>query len=325
MDNIYKINPKLDIPIYRQLVDAIRVAIKNNSLVSGQKLPTVYEMTEKLDIARGTVKRVYDELEREGLIEKVQGRGTFVSYQPINSSSRKERAMAVIDTMLNQLEDMGLSSAEINIFLNLKLREHSEQEAHVKVAVVECNPENLSQISQQLRHISGVDLYSYMLEDVRQYPYKLGEEFGLVVTTSSHADYLESVVPVKKRIVRIALTPSSLFLSHIIKLSPGKRVGIISFSRRFGELLYNTCQTYSENIKLYNPLIDSSDADAESYVKDKDVLLVPKFYEKHLTARTVNIIRQFNGEIIDCHYIMDEGSVLYLETKIKKFLEEKTI
>lgn len=325
MDNIYKINPELDIPIYRQLVDAIRTAIKNNRLTSGQKLPTVHEMTESLGVARGTVKRVYDELEREELIEKVQGRGTFVNYQPANLGSRKERAMAAIDTMLDQLENMGLSAAEINIFLNLKLRERSEQEAHVKVAVVECNPENMSQMSEQLRHINGVDLYSYMLEDVKQYPYKLSEDFDLIVTTSSHADYLESVVLLKKRIVRVALTASSWSLSNIIKLSPGKKVGIVSCSLRFGELLYNTCQTYSENIYLYEPLVDSLDIDAEDYIKDKDVLLVPKIYEKHLTDRTVEAIRKFRGEIIDCYYKMDEGSLLYLETKIKRILEEKTI
>lgn len=325
MDIIYKINPKLDVPIYRQLVDAIRAAIKNNTLPSGQKLPTVHEMTEKLGIARGTVKRVYDELEREGLIEKVQGRGTFVSYQPINSGSRKERAVAAIDAMLNELEDMGLTAAEINIFLNLKLRERSEQEAHVKVAVVECNPENMSQISEQLRHISGVDLYSYMLENIRQYPYKLSEDFDLIVTTSSHADYLENVVPFKKRIVRVALTPSVWSLSHIIKISPGKKIGIVAYSPRFGELLYNTCRTYCENVSLFEPLIDSGDVDTESYLKNKDVLLVPKFYEKHLTADMVDAIRKFDGEIIDCYYKMDEGSVLYLETKIKRILEEKTI
>jgi len=197
VDTIFKINAELDIPIYKQLVDAIKTATKNGTLSSGQRLPTVNEMTEMLGVARGTAKRVYDELERSGLIEKVQGRGTFVSYQPDNSGSRKERAMLAIDTMMNQLEDMGLTPAEINIFINLKLRERSEQEAHVKVVVIECNPENLSQMSDQLRHINGVDLYSYMLENVKQYPYKINEEFDLIVTTSAHAEYLESVVPIK--------------------------------------------------------------------------------------------------------------------------------
>ena len=89
MDSIFYINPQLHIPIYQQLVDAARSAIKRGVLAFGQQLPTVQEVSEELSIARGTVKRVYDELEREGLVEKVQGRGTFVCYRPVSTESRK--------------------------------------------------------------------------------------------------------------------------------------------------------------------------------------------------------------------------------------------
>ena len=174
------INPELDVPIYRQLSDAIGTAIRKGEQTAGQQLPTVQEVTESLCVARGTIKRAYDELERSGLVEKVQGRGTFVRYQPASSGSRKEQAIQAIDAMLDQLEGMGLSMAEISIFLNLKLRERADQEASVKVAVVECNPENLSQMSAQLRRKEGVDLYAYPVENVRAYPYQL-EDFDLIV------------------------------------------------------------------------------------------------------------------------------------------------
>ncbi len=325
MEHIFNINTELDIPIYQQLVDEIRVAIKKGTLLSGQRLPTVQELTEKLGIARGTVKRAYDELEYAGLIEKVQGRGTFVSYHPDNSGSRKERAMAAIGDMLDHLEEMGLTPNEINIFINLKLRERSEKEANIKVVAVECNPENLSQISKQLRHINGVDLYSYLLDNVKQYPYKLGENFDLIITTSSHADYLESVVPAKNKVIRMALRPSTQALSRIIKISAEKKVGIIAYSKRFGSLLYDTCQMYTENVTVSTPLICADETDAKKYLKNKDIIIVPEAYEKLLSGETVDAIRKFNGEIINCHYEMDEGSLLYLETKIKRLLEKKTI
>lgn len=325
MKNIYRINTQLEVPIYQQLVDAIRTAIKKGELASGTRLLTVQEVTQELGIARGTIKRAYDELERAGLVEKVQGRGTFVRYQPANSASRKEQAMAAIDELLDRLEDMGLSAAETNIFLNLKLRERAEQETHVKVAVIECNPENLSQMSEQLRHISGVDLYSYMLDSIQQYPYKLTEDFDLIVTTATHAAYMETVLPVKKRLVRVALRPSARCLSHIIKLNPGKHVGIVGYSARFSQLLYNTCQTYAEEVILHEPAILADESDIEAYLKKKDAVLVPRDYERYFNARTVEALRRFDGERIDCHYEMDEGSVLYLETKVKRLLEEKSI
>lgn len=325
MDLIYKINPELEIPIYKQLVDIIRSAIKKGSLISGQQLPTVQEMTENLGIARGTIKRAYDELEIAGFVEKVQGRGTFVRYVPENSASRKEQAMAAIDSMLDSLEDMGLSAAEINIFLNLKLRERSEKEAYVKVALVECNPENLSQLSEQLRHINGIDLYSYMTESIKQYPYQLGEDFDLIVTTPSHAEYLEGILPVKKKLARIALRPSARFLSHVIKLRPGTKLGIIGYSKRFSELLYNACTTYTEDIIVKEPAVFTSEKEISAYLEDVNAVLVPKYYDKHFGTSATEILRKFDGELIDCYFEMDEGSLMYIEAKIKRLLEEKII
>ena len=325
MKSIYRINTQLDVPIYQQLVDAIRTAIKKGELPSGARLLTVQEVTEELGIARGTIKRAYDELERAGLVEKVQGRGTFVRYQPANSASRKEQAMAAIDELLDRLEDMGLSAAETNIFLNLKLRERAEQETYVKVAVIECNPENLSQISEQLRHVNGVDLYAFLLDSIRQYPYKLTEDFDLIVTTASHAAYIESVLPMKKRLVRVALRPSARCLSHIIKLNPGKAVGIVGYSPRFSQLMHSTCLAYAEEVILHEPAALAEDGSIDAYLRDKDAVLVPRGYEKYFTPQTVESLRGFSGALIECHYEMDEGSVLYLEAKIKRLLEEKTI
>lgn len=325
MESIYKINPALDVPIYQQLVDGIRAAIKNGTLAAGQQLPTVQEVTQKLGIARGTIKRAYDELELAGLVEKAQGRGTFVRYQPANSGSRKEQAMAAIDEMLNKLEDMGLSAAEINIFLNLKLRERAEQEAYVKVAVVECNPECLSHMSEQLRHIDGVDLYAYLLESIEQYPYQLSEDFDLVVTTSNHGEYLSSILPINTKIARTALRPSTRYLSHILKLQPGEKLGIIGYSHRFAQLMYATCQNYVEDAQVSEPVTAAAEDALKSYLKDKSVVLVPKSYEKYFSLQAVELLRNFSGTLIDCYYEMDEGSLLYLEAKIKRLLEAKSI
>ena len=247
MERIFQIDPNLDVPIYQQLVDTVRAAVQKGLLTAGQKLPTVQEMAEMLGVARGTVKRAYDELEYKGLLEKVQGRGTFIRYQPANSGSRKEQAMAAIDAMLNQLEGMGLSAAEINIFLNLKLRQRAEQESQLKVAVLECNPENLSSLAEQLRSIPRLDLYTHLAENVAQYPYKLGEDMDLIITTAKHAAFLENVLPERRKIIKVALRLEPQCLCRIIKLPQDAKIGILSYSPEFGTLLEQTCQMYTAN------------------------------------------------------------------------------
>ena len=206
MTELFHVDPGSGIPIYQQLVDEIRSAIKTGKLPAGEQLPTVLTMADSLGLARGTVKRAYDELERLNLVEKVQGRGTFVCYRSPDSAGSKAAAMAAIDTMLDEMERLGFSLAEVNIFFGLKLRERAENLADIKVAVVECNTETLSQLSDQLRRIQGVELYSYLLSSIQAYPYNLGEDMDLVVTTAEHGEYLQSVLPTRNKIARIAKT-----------------------------------------------------------------------------------------------------------------------
>ena len=324
MEIFYQINPQLDIPIYQQLVDAIQAAVKKGTLVSNQQLPTVQEMSQKLGVARGTIKRAYDELERLGLVEKIQGRGTFICYHPASSGSRKERAMAAIDGLLTQLEDMGLSAAEINIFLNLKLRERQEQESLVKVALLECNPENLSQMSEQLRSIKGIELYSHLLEGIERYPYKISEDMDLVITTDTHAAFLEELLPARNRVARVALRLTSQCLSKIIKLRKGQRAGILCYSMRFGQLLYRTCQAYAEDVNMEQPRAFSQEQGMNLFLKDKDAVLVPRAYEKYCSREVAESLRSFKGKLIECSYEMDEGSILYLREKTKRLLAAKS-
>ena len=324
---IFQVNPQLDIPIYQQLVDKIRVAVKRGALVPGQQLPTVQDMAQQLSVARGTIKRAYDELENQGVLEKVQGRGTFICYQPADSGSRKERAMAAIDGLLDDLEEMGFSSTEINIFLELKQRERSEHLSTLKVAVVECNTENLSQLSEQLRTIKGIELFSYLLDSIREYPYKLDEDMDLVITTAEHAEFIESILPTPDKLARVALRLSTETLSGIVRLRPGEQVGIISFSDRFGELVYASCCHYAKNTRVSQPRQFSRESDMDAFLQDKDTVLVPRGYDKYCSAEATQRLCQLDkkGRLILCSYKLDEGSFLHLEEKLRQLRRSKNM
>lgn len=323
MDMLFTINPQLDIPIYQQLVDQIRSAVRSGALTAGQQLPTVQDVSCDLSIARGTIKRAYDELERDGYVEKIQGRGTFVRFRPQDSASRKDQAMAAIDEMLDALEAMGFSPTEIGIYLDLKMRERAQQEQKIRLAVVECNTENLTRISEQLRRIPHVELYSYLVSSVRQYPYNLAENTDLIVTTAAHADELEGLLGERKKVIRVALRLESGCMLSILRLKKRQRVGILCSSLRFGQLLAQTCRQYGEDVAVEVP--QTFDGDVASYLADKDALLLPVDFEKYCSAHAQEAIRGFAGTVITCGYELDEGSYLYLQEKTKRMLENKTI
>jgi len=327
LESIFQINPQLDIPIYQQLVDKIRSAVKKGTLVPGQQLPTVQEMANQLSIAKGTIKRAYDELEHQGLIEKAQGRGTFICYQPAQSGNRKEAAMAAIDAMLDQLEEMGFSATEIGIFLTLKQRERFESLSTLKVAVLECNSENLAQLAVQMRRIKGIELYSYLLDGVQEYPYTLDDDVDMVVTTCTHAEYVESILSDRKKLAKIALRLSMDTLSGVVGLRPGDTVGILCSSNRFGDLLYTTCRNMVRSVAFRQPRTFSADLDMEAFLADKDAVLVPKDFERYCSGDAAQRLQSFEkrGKLIRCSYEMDEGSFLLLEEKLRMIRDAKTM
>jgi GntR family transcriptional regulator len=73
------INAGDELPIYRQIVRQIADAIAGGRIEAGSRLPSHRDLAEELVIAPLTVKKAYDELEREGLLVSQRGRGTFVA------------------------------------------------------------------------------------------------------------------------------------------------------------------------------------------------------------------------------------------------------
>ena len=321
MKTFFSINPQLDIPIYQQLVDQIRAASRSGVLSAGQQLPTVQELADELGLAKGTIKRAYDELERDGFVEKVQGRGTFLCNRPQDSGSRKDQAMAAIDDLLDQMEAMGFSATEIGIYLDLKLRQRSQEEQKIRVAVVECNTENLTRMSEQLRKIPHVELSTYLLSTIQEYPYNLTEESDLVVTTATHADELEALLGDRKRVIRVAIRLESSCMLSLLRLRRGEQVGILCSSLRFGQLLAKTCRQYSESVTVCEP--QTFQQDVAAYLKGKDALLLPRDYNRYCDASAMEAIGRFRGATILCGYELDEGSFLYLQEKTKRMLEAK--
>ena len=70
------------VPIYVQLRDQIAAAVGRGMLAPGARLPTMREVAVTLRIDLNTVQRAYAELERDGLLTMVRGRGSFVAAAP---------------------------------------------------------------------------------------------------------------------------------------------------------------------------------------------------------------------------------------------------
>jgi len=113
------IHPGDDLPIYRQIVRQVTDAIAGGRLKAGERLPSHRELAGDLVIAPLTVKKAYDELERDGLINTQQGRGTFVSERlpERDPAQSRERLRTAAQRLLSQAALSGVPFAEVRKLL----------------------------------------------------------------------------------------------------------------------------------------------------------------------------------------------------------------
>ena len=85
-------------PIYEQITSQIKSAILSGELMEGQALPSMRLLARELHISVITTKRAYEDLERDGFIHTVPGKGSFVS--PTNTQLLREERMRTIESHL---------------------------------------------------------------------------------------------------------------------------------------------------------------------------------------------------------------------------------
>lgn len=80
-----------DVPIYEQIVTQIKSAIVSGELAEGEALPSMRLLAKELRISLITTKRAYEELEREGFIVTMTGRGSFVAAKNLDILREEQR------------------------------------------------------------------------------------------------------------------------------------------------------------------------------------------------------------------------------------------
>lgn len=92
------------VPIYEQIKNQIINQIISDELCEGEVIPSIRSLANDIKISVMTIKKAYDELESEGYIKSVQGKGTFVA--PKNTELAKENANKEIEEHISEIIDI---------------------------------------------------------------------------------------------------------------------------------------------------------------------------------------------------------------------------
>ncbi len=103
------INNKSGLPIYEQIYTQIKNQIISGELSSDEALPSIRNLAKDLHISVITTKRAYDELEREGFVYTVAGKGCFVAQK--NTELLREENLRKIEEHMQQIASLAASCA----------------------------------------------------------------------------------------------------------------------------------------------------------------------------------------------------------------------
>jgi len=100
-------------PIYEQIKDGLRKLIVTGAMSSDEKLPSVRALATQLSINPNTIQRAYNELESEGYIYSVPGKGSFAAGNAGADETRKQELMSKVRELLAELRYLGVSQEEL--------------------------------------------------------------------------------------------------------------------------------------------------------------------------------------------------------------------
>ena len=97
-------------PIYEQVRDGLRKLIVSGALPGGEKLPSVRELAAQLAINPNTIQRAYRELEQEGYLYSVPGKGSFAAERVEIDTQRRDKLLRTLDETVRELKYLGVSA-----------------------------------------------------------------------------------------------------------------------------------------------------------------------------------------------------------------------
>jgi GntR family transcriptional regulator len=127
----FQLNFKSGKAVYLQLVEQVRIAAASGALQPGEALPGIRPLAETLRVNRNTIAKAYAELETEGIVETIPGKGCFVrpGRSPFKKDVRRKLVAESIDQAVAQAHHLQIDKTEFLRLTEDRFDEFEEKRA----------------------------------------------------------------------------------------------------------------------------------------------------------------------------------------------------
>ncbi len=313
-------------PLYLQLRNEIIKEVQSGSYTAGHKLMTEREMANQLKVSRKTVSHAYNLLEEEGILESIQGKGTFVSMHARVSHENiyNEKMIKHIDIAIDQFIKMGMTKEEFLSRVRHQISENVYFKSAPRAIFIECNTEQAQGFAKQLSGEIEMELIPLIIRDLKEMTDStrtVVENAKVIIPTFNHVGEVKEILKshgFKKKVMGVAITPDLEVIVQIAEFTPQTRFGLVSLTKEFYKKVEFALSSAGLNRINIEPTITIDENDLKNFLQDKDVIIVSPGREEDVRSMVKSSI-----EVIKFDYSLDSGSVKVIEASLIDALSDK--
>ncbi|MBT9176814.1 MAG: HTH-type transcriptional repressor YtrA [Firmicutes bacterium] len=311
-----ELRKKSGVPLYVQLKTSIRQQAESGAWSPGFKLPTERELSTLLSVSRNTVSQAYRELEQEGILVSLQGKGTFLAKTDASalSASRSNRLETLVSHALGQALDEGFDCEEFRDAAARMALQRQRMLSEVRIVFVECNREQVDYFSTHLGLGSGVSASPLLLDELLAATLEteqLVEDAEIVVTTFFHESDVRAAIGPDKLLLAVALEPQLETMVRIARIPRQRRLALVCITEVFAEKVQTSLNAAGMEHRLSVFTFRDDSRRLPQVLEDCDVVLVSPGRK-----REVMQLCPAGKEVIEFVYRPDIGSSNLLQSII---------
>ncbi|MBM3240869.1 GntR family transcriptional regulator [Candidatus Poribacteria bacterium] len=241
----FQVNKNSHVPVYVQLEEQLRFAIATGILKDGERLPSIRELAQRLDINVNTISKVYQRLQEQSLIVTRGPKGAFVSPQFHRVVSRAgeldvskpgnshEDLVEIVDAAIAEALKLGHKLVDLQRIFNERIEAVQSTSDLPVVAFVECSEIQARDHVQELKtHFQacpdevGANFQPVVLSDLENQP-ELVQSADLVVTTLFHLGQVKDLVGKTIEVVGVVVNLQVEVLQQLSSFPAGTKLGVV--------------------------------------------------------------------------------------------------
>ena len=264
-------------PIVEQLAEQLRFHLATGRFRTGERLPSTRAFGGQLGVSFHTVRKAYQQLEAEGLLEARQGSGyTVVERAPAPAEDRMERGAGVVQEAIQKLIGLGLDEGEVEYLFQEQLAFLDDPGTRPKIVFAAPYRELAEACAEQVSAAVQERVEAVVLSDLAGHA-----DTDLVVTPHASLQAAARAVPGAET-VSVLVHPPSEALARIARLLPTATLGLVT---RYGDAVGPTLTELRHLTGFSGPALAlQSDADRErlaDFFAEVDLLLfTPQTHRK---------------------------------------------